>query len=76
MTSHPFLEFQKENGEQSDFPGPQVSRLAARIRAGPPKKFSKSFLARHGIVQLLTKLKPNLHEFASRPTSGVMHGLS
>ncbi len=52
MTSHPFLEFQKENGEQSDFPGPQVSRLAARIRAGPPNKFSESFLARHGIVLL------------------------
>ncbi len=33
MTSHPFLEFQEEKGEQSDFPGPQVSRLAARIRA-------------------------------------------
>ncbi len=42
MTSHPFLEFQEEKGEQSDFPGPQVSRLAARIRAGPPSHLRTS----------------------------------
>jgi len=35
-------EFQEEKGEQSDFPCFQNSRLAARIRAGPPKIFSES----------------------------------